>query len=522
MDAAELLRTKRTNFESVWKRSADITFPRMNVFNNPQTDSNQNAKVKTIVYSRPMIALTRFATGYNSMLTPSNSKWHDIGLTNKDLEKEEGVGDWLIEGRSTLFRERYSGESGFAGQQFEKYMSLGLFGTGILAINPNPNGGIMYKTHHLAEHFLSENHNGRIDIDYHVFKLTGRQALERYGDRMSDKTHRLATKNAGDLFDFIHLVKPNPDFDPRSLLSQKKKFISIHVDVAGKNIMIVTGFNTFPYAISRYVTIPNDVYGTGPTQLVLPDIQMANEMTRTGLVSKKLRGLPPVLAKNDGIVAPTGDGKISAGKIIKGGLDAQGNPNLKPYLAGTDPVTIDNWIQRSSDIIDDAFLVAIFQILTDSKRMTATEVLERLEEKADLLAPLMGREQTESLSPQVEREIDILSEQGRYPALPDALADIEDAAFDIVYTSPLSQAQKAKEALGVIRTAATAVDFAQADPNVLKRVDFDKAIQIVNDSNVGNSQIMRSDEEVAQMIQAEALAQAAAFAAQVGTGGEQQ
>lgn len=522
LQGSEQLKTRRSQFESQWKKSADTIFPRMNVFDNMGSPSPQNAKKKTVVYSRPMIALTRFASGYNSMITPSGSKWHDLAMVKSGLEQEGGVSDWLVEGRDTLFKERYSGQSGFAAQQYEKYISLGLFGTGIMAINPNPKGGIMYKTHHIAEHYMMENHNGRIDVDYHVFKLNGKQALERYGDDLDDKTHNLAVKNSNDQFDFIHLVKPNPDYDPTSMLSEKKKFISIHVDVAGNKIMRVSGFNTFPYAVSRYVTIPNDVYGTGAAQLVLPDILMANEMSRTGLVSKKLRGLPPVLVKNDGIVTPAGGGKIDSGKLIKGGLDASGNPNMKPYLSGSDPVTIDNEISRSDDLIDEAFLASIFRILTDTKRMTATEVMERLEEKADLLAPLMGREQTESLSIQVEREIDILVSQGRYPELPPALAERQqdgDIDYEIVYTSPLAQAQKAKEALGVIRTVGTAMEFANADQEVLDNINFDKAIEIVNDSNVGNKTIM-NDEGTIKKIREQRALQQAALAAAAAEGGE--
>lgn len=518
LGSCETLKTRRSQFEAQWKQTADVIFPRMNIFDNAGL-SPQNAKKKTVVYSKPLLALTNFAAGYNSMLTPSGSKWHDLTLTEPAQEKLKGVGDWLVEGRNRLFRERYTGGAGFGAQQHEKYMSLGLFGNGIMSINPNPNGGIFYKNHHIAEHFLAENHNGRIDIDYHVFALNGRQALERYGDNLPDKTHNLASSKPMDSFKFIHMVKPNPDYDPNSLLSEKKKFISVHVDVDMGEIMVVTGFNTFPYAVSRYVTIPNDVYGTGAAQLVLPDILMANEMSRTGLVSKKLRGLPPVLTKNDGIVTPSGGGRIESGKVIKGGLDAAGNPNMRPYISGADPVVIDNEIQRSGELIDQAFLADLFRVLSSTKRMTTVEVMELLEEKADLLAPLMGREQSESLSPQIEREIDILSSQGRYPELPPALADLQqdrEINYDVVYTSPLAQAQKAKEALGVIRTVGTAMEFAAADPKVMNRMNLDKAIQIVNDSNIGNSTIMHDDQTVEAMNEQYDLKVAAAEAAAAG------
>ena len=58
--------------------------------------------------------------------------------------------------------------------------------------------------------------------------------------------------------------------------------------------------------------------------------------------------------------------------------------------------------------IDDAFLVTLFQILVDTPRMTATEALIRAQEKGMLLTPTMGRQQSEALGPQIERELDLL------------------------------------------------------------------------------------------------------------------
>ena len=59
------------------------------------------------------------------------------------------------------------------------------------------------------------------------------------------------------------------------------------------------------------------------------------------------------------------------------------------------------------------------QILQDNPRMTATEVIERTREKGILLAPTVGRQQSEYLGPLVDREIDVLVEQGLLPPMPD-------------------------------------------------------------------------------------------------------
>ena len=41
------------------------------------------------------------------------------------------------------------------------------------------------------------------------------------------------------------------------------------------------GFRTFPYAVSRYVTRPGQVYGDSPGMLALADTKMLNVMAQT-------------------------------------------------------------------------------------------------------------------------------------------------------------------------------------------------------------------------------------------------
>src|ERR1700692_2198488 len=101
-------------------------------------------------------------------------------------------------------------------------------------------------------------------------------------------------------------------------------------------------------------------------------------------------------------------------------------------------------------LVNDAFLVTLFQILTESPQMTATEVIERTQEKGILLAPTVGRQQSERLGPQIHRELDVLASQGLLLPMPPALREAK-GAYSIVYTSPLSRAMREQEAAGFWR-----------------------------------------------------------------------
>ena len=47
-------------------------------------------------------------------------------------------------------------------------------------------------------------------------------------------------------------------------------------------------------------------------------------------------------------------------------------------------------MDEERSLINDAFLVSLFQILTETPNMSATEVIERTNEKGILLAPTVG------------------------------------------------------------------------------------------------------------------------------------
>ena len=87
--------------------------------------------------------------------------------------------------------------------------------------------------------------------------------------------------------------------------------------------------------------------------------------------------------------------------------------------------------------------------------MTATEVLQRAQEKGYLLAPIIdSRIQSELFGPMITREIDILDRAGQLPPMPDKLKKMGGLEYDVVYESQIQVAQKQSKGAG--RRAGTA------------------------------------------------------------------
>ncbi|HMU86911.1 MAG TPA: portal protein, partial [Agitococcus sp.] len=237
-------------------------------------------------------------------------------------------------------------------------------------------------------------------------------------------------------------------------------------------------------------------YGRSPAMDVLPSIKTLNEQKKTMLKQGHRAVDPVLLAHDDGVLDSF---SLKPGSINFGGITADGTPLVQPLPVGSVAIGKE-MMDEERNLINDAFLITIFQILTESPQMTATEVLERTKEKGILLAPTIGRQQSEYLGPLIEREIDVLTKQRLIPPMPQALIEAK-GEYRIEYDSPLSRAQRAEEASGLMRTVETAIQVVNVtqDPSPLDYFDWDVIIPEMGTIQAVPERWMRSQEQVEEM-----------------------
>jgi hypothetical protein len=218
-------------------------------------------------------------------------------------------------------------------------------------------------------------------------------------------------------WEFIHAVYPNEGRQYGRRDRTGMAFTSCYVSVEGQSLLSEGGYRTMPYQISRHVTAPRETYGRSPAMAVLPDIKMVNEMEKTVIRAAHKIVDPPLLLYKDGALSAF---SARPNALNFGGVDDQGRQLVHPMKTGSNLPIAFEMTEQKRKLINDAFYVTLFQILVDNPRMTATEALIRAQEKGQLLAPTVSRQQSEFLGPLVERELDILGDGG-CPA-PDARA----------------------------------------------------------------------------------------------------
>jgi hypothetical protein len=451
----ERLKSMRGTWESHWEEIAERILPRSSEFNGDKTSGDK--RTEKIYDATSALALERFAAAVESLLTPRGAKWHTLRASDPGLNQVPEVGEYFDQVERVMFHYRYAPRSNFASQMHETYLSLGAFGTGALYVDEKLDAGFRYRSVHLADIFIAENEHGIVDTVFRRMNMTARQVAEMFPDgNVSDKMLEMANDNPDEKVELLHVVGPRTLRDKTKRNRANMQFGSGYYECQTKNLIEEGGFEENPYIISRYVTTSRETYGRSPAMIVLPDIKMLQAMSRVVIRAGEKVVDPPLLIADDGVILPVKESR-----------------------------------RRT---INDAFLVTLFQILVDSPRMTATEVLQRAQEKGALLAPTVGRQQSETIGPLIEREFSILGRQGVLPPPPDILQGEE---YEVEYVSPLSRAMKSEEGVGILRTLEMVQPIAAVDPSVMDNFNFDEITRVLADVNGVPQRILKDEESIA-------------------------
>ena len=523
-DRLSRLKSNRVNFDSRWDRIARLVLPSAVGFQTtyfPGTRQDYD-----IFDSTAQLALPRFAAAIDTLVTPQTTRWHTLTPKRKTLRQVPRVRRFLDDLTDLLFSVRYSPRANFASRVNEVYTSVGAFGNGVIYVH-DAKPGIQYIAVHLAEIWFDEDANGRIDTVYWEHEYTARQASEKFPGKLPPDILADAEGMNGNPQRPVRVCKvvyPRRERDPRKRDAKNMPWAS-ETFLVGKDSVILEekGYRTFPFAVARDATAPREIYARGAAERCLADNLTLQEMAKTSLRYGQLVTDPPWIATDADSLDPFA---ARPGAVNYGYLGADGQERVKSLRPEGDPRFGLELQDQRRQAINNAFLVNLFQVLVENtKRMTATEVMQLVQEKGALLGPLGSRLRTEFLAPMIEREIDILFNAGAVSVndIPPELAEA-GGEIDFEYDSPLTRAMRAEEGVGILRTlefvgqAATQVAAADQDRarRIVQKVNFERALERITELNGAPADIMFTDDEVAeqeagrqQEVQAQQLLQAA-------------
>lgn len=506
------LQTMRNVFASHWEEVAELVLPTSrNTFFVGSYNFPGVKKTDRQVDTRGALALMRFAAILDSLLTPRNMMWHMLGTNADYLSKNRDVKLWFEKTTKKLFKYRYAPIANFSAMNAGVYEQLGAFGTGPMFIDQACDEagrlvpGIRYKSVPMGEMFLRQNHQGLINGFCRWFRLTGQQAIEQFKEKTPPKLVEQAKQYNQMPFDFLHRVCPRGDeYDADRKDKYGKRFASYYICLTTDEVVGEGGYRTFPVSASRYIQTPGEVYGRSPAMLALPSLKTINAEKRDFLTQGHRAAAPVLLTHDDGVAALS----LRPNAVNPGYMSSDGKKLVDVLPTGNIQVTKE-MMDEEGACIDGFFLVDLFKLLlgADPKVFSATQVVEMMSQRGILIAPTIGRQQSEYLGPMIDRELDLLSMQNLLDPMPPALREAR-GEYEVQYTSPLARDQKAGEVAGFQRSLETALSIvnATADPSALDTFDFDTIMPAVAEINGMPTSWSASGEQIAAKRQARAQA----------------
>jgi hypothetical protein len=501
------LKTQRQNWESHWQEVADYMQPRK--ADVTKTRSKGDKRTELIFDSSPLQSVELLSASLHGMLTNPSTPWFSLKFKSEGMEGEDEAKEWLESATEVMYSA--FNQSNFQQEIFELYHDLITFGTAAMFIEEDDEDNIKFSTRHINEMYISENDKGRIDTVFRKFKISARAAIQKFGS-VSTNIAVIAKKDPYEEVEILHAVYPREDFNPKKQDKENMKFESVYLDADSGDELSVSGFREFPFVVPRYLKASHEIYGRSPAMTALPDVKMLNEMSKTIIKSAQKQVDPPLLVPDDGFMLPV--------RTVPGGLNfyrAGTRDRIEPLNIGANNTLGLNMEEQRRNSIRNAFYVNQL-MMQDGPQMTATEVIQRNEEKMRLLGPVLGRLQSELLKPLIDRAFAILMRRNLFAQAPDFLSGQE---IEIEYVSPLAKAQKSTELQSIMRAIEIMGSLSNVAP-VFDHINMDKLVRHLTsivgvpqkilkpqaELNAERQQAAQQQEQMQQMQQVQQLAEA--------------
>ena len=495
------LMKQRANWESHWQQLGDYMLPRKADITKKRTQGDKRTE---LIYDGTAVhAVELLAASLHGMLTSPSVPWFSLRYRDPMLQENDAANEWLEDAQHQMYMA--FNRSNFQQEIHELYFDLVVFGTGAMFVEGSGDD-LRFSTRHIAEVYISEDAQGRVDTVYRKFELTARAIAARFGeDNLPPKIAKSLETEPYDEHSLVHVVFPKDGVRSDLFAKINKPIASIYYCADTKMVLSESGFDEMPMMVPRFLKDSVSSYGRSPGMTCLADVKMLNKMSEITIRSAQKQLDPPLMVPDDSFLLPIRTTPGSLNFYRSGTRD-----RMETLQIGANNSLGLNMEEQRRQAIRQAFYVDQL-LLGQGANMTATEVLQRNEEKMRLLGPVLGRLQSELLQPLIDRSFALLLRQGAFATPPE---EMQGQDIDIEYVSPLAKAQKMSELQNTLRGVEVMTQLSQIIP-VLEYFDPDKMVNYLIEVMGMPAHVVRSADEVAmvrrqqqQAMQAQAEAQA--------------
>jgi len=509
IERQKALKAKRTVWESHWQELSEFVAPRQNDFKGQNTPGEK--KRNRYTNGRPEYFVSVLAATFGSLLSNPATQWFKLNLRGYDVNQNIEAKRWMDEVEQKVVS--VFTNSNFTQEVDRVYQDLAVFGTALLYCEEDDDEFVRFSARSVSECLIDVNDKGDVDTVFRIFMMPLRQIAQKFGfENLSDDMKKQTNKNPDKEYRVIHACYPRFYFDPNKTDSKNMPWVSCWLTEEG-TCLKESGYNEFPWAIPRFRVFTGEMYGRSQAMIALPNIKHVAIVEKTAIKARELDTMPPMVVEGDAMLSPF---VLAPGSVLR---VRRMNQRPQPLVTNVNPRSADIQVEYKLNEIKEAFYYDII-MTQDGPQKTATEIIQRSDERSRVLTNALSRIQRELFQPLIGRVLAILARKGEFPEPPEVIVEQlrkNKRKIDIIYTSPLANASIGHKAHSIVRYVEAMAPLAQAiamGSPVFDRLNIMEATKVVADGFgvpasvlVSDREIMEKQEAAAQAAQAQAEAQ---------------
>lgn len=507
LDQRAALDADRSHLESLWDELGGICFPRNGTITGnrqPQTGGLSDRKrVAENFDGTAMRACNTLATGQAARITPMGARWFVLRPPSR-LQGDQAAENWFA--KCTEILTAKLAVSNFYNRAFECYQYRGAYGVSAMETTSGANGrGLHFRVMPIGTYSVAENSLDEVDTVFRSYFRTPAQLMEQFGREalppLVVKLYDDAATRYKKSEQIVHALYPRNERDPRKADPRNKAIASCHVHVGAEKMLLESGFDSQPVAVSRWQTNAMNPYGWAPADYALPEAVQANFQEQMLDVLAETAAFPRVL--------------FPAGMKDEIDFSAMGLTSFDP-AAGETAIPRE-WLtggrydigkDRANDkkrAIEAAFFSDLFNSVSRlSEQATATQVSAIVSESREMFHPIYSNMVREFHTPVLRRCFALLMEQGEMPPPPGSVIESDNlGAFiadpEVEYVSAMALALEQTHLSGFNDILNVLMPLAQVDPAWLAFLNPDAIGPHLVRAKGLPSAFLRTEEQMAEM-----------------------
>lgn len=385
---------------------------------------------------------------------------------------------------------------------------MSAFGPGALVIEEHEQNVIFLHKLTAGTYCIDRDFEGYVVTLYRDLVSTVGAVVDKFGYANCRDQVRTAWDQGrySETVEILHVIDERKRRDPTKLDNGNMPWRSIYIDKASRDDekpLRESGYPFMPVLCARWDVEADDTYGISAAMRALGDT--------SGLQHKHVRLGEAI----DKMTRPATQGPAEV-EEVQGMPGSHTRTNGSARIEALAPPTLpiqhlwQQIVEGDHVRIARAFYADVFQAFLGDTRSgtTAREILARMQEKIQGIAPVLNNIDHELLRPLVQATLWFLQQRGMLPPAP---VEIEKQELDVELTSPLFLALKAEQSRGAMQLLEMIAQLALVPgwEHVRDRADVDAAADELRDTFGAPARVLRSVREVQPIRDARAKMQAA-------------